>query len=155
MSASLKLILFEKKLLKKNSSSYDAVSWDRSFHLSRLSASRIWLTNLPCGWLRPPVNILLPLLKYFLKVPSSSQVGPQSEYRSQSFLRLLSSSHRYLHLQSLTLLLALQCRFSMRQESLDKITVDLRADNRPFPRFMSGQKPTFDIWKFRHDSDAF
>ena len=149
MSASLKLILFEKKLLKKNSSSYDAVSWDRSFHLSRLSASRIWLTNLPCGWLRPPVNILLPLLKYFLKVPSSSQVGPQSEYR------LLSSPHRYLHLQRWTLLLALQCRFSMRQESLDKITVDLRADNRPSPRCTGGQKHTLDIWKFWHDSDAF
>ena len=127
MPASLKLILFEKKLIKKNSSSYDAVSWDRSSHLS-LSASRVWLTNLPWGWLRLPFNVLLPLLKSFLKVPSSSQVGLQSEYRSRSFLRLLSSPHRYLHLQSWTLLLALQCCFSMRQESLDKITVDLRAD---------------------------
>ena len=154
MPASLKLILFEKKLIKKNSSSYDAVSWDRSSHLS-LSASRVWLTNLPCGWLRLPFNIPLPLLKSFLKVPSSSQVGLQSEYRSRSFLRLLSSPHRYLHLQSLTLLLASQCPFSMRQESLDKITVDLRADNRPSPRCTGGQKHTLDIWKFWHDSDAF
>ena len=34
MSGSIKLKLFEKKkLIKKNSSSYDAVAWDRSSHL--------------------------------------------------------------------------------------------------------------------------